>query len=104
MTFHIDSRVLTGDMGAGGEINIYTFRQKTGSFNLEDSVYVYVGRWTVKSLAVRNKEGEADRSDKEEVGQHAADGHGGNVEREFNMRIGDTETAEQTHAWANMVG
>lgn len=53
---------------------------------------------------MRNKEGKADRSDKEEVGQLAADGQGGNVEREFDMTIGDREAAKQTHAWANMVG
>lgn len=65
---------------------------------------VCVGRRTVNPLAVRDKEGEADKSDREEEGRLAADGHGGNVEEEFNMTIGDRETAEQTHAWANMAG
>lgn len=42
---------------------------------------------------MRDVEGEADKSDREEEGQLAADGRGGNVEGEFNMTIGDRETA-----------
>lgn len=33
LAFHSDRRVLTGDIGQEGEINIYTFRQETGSSN-----------------------------------------------------------------------
>lgn len=65
---------------------------------------VCVGRCTVNPLAGRDKEGEADKSDTEGEGQLAADGHGGNVEGEFYMTIGDRETAERTLAWANTAG
>lgn len=39
----------------------------------------------------RDKEAEADKSDREEEGQLAADGHGRDVEGEFDMTIGDRE-------------
>lgn len=108
MAFRNDRGALTGDIGQEGEINIYTFRQETGSFNLEGklSVPVCVGRWTVNPLAGRDKEGEADKSDREGEGQLAADRHGGDVGDGGGvyMRIGDRETAVRTLAWANTVG
>lgn len=83
----------------------YLYIQTGDWFNSgKAGVCVSVGRWTVNPLAERDKEAEADKSDREEEGQLAADGHGRDVEGEFDMTIGDRETAEQTHAWANMVG